>query len=725
MLSRLTATPRARFFLACAVGGALAIVVFAYFLLEGRFDLFEPEFLSSFYDVQARSLLEGHWDVPARSLAWERFEIDGKYYTYFGPWPAFLRMPILALTHRLDGQLSRVSMLLAYGLLLGAAARLCWQARTLVRGNGPPTRATLLGAGGFVFLIGCGSTVLFLSGRTWVYHEALLWGLAWTLAAFSCFIAYVVDPTRRNLVLVSATATLAFLSRATVGSGPVLALGALLVVLVVGRILAARRGAVHASEAVAEPGPEPSWMRVLGIPGEAAARVRLWPLAIATAVPLALYAYVNYSKFRSLYGLPLEKQDIIVASDLGQRAFAANDGSITGLTYLPTNLLQYFRPDAIGFDRFFPWVTFSREPRVIGSPVFIDIDFSASITASSTLVLLLAVIGLIAIVRAPKPATAGSSAALLRVPVVLASVGAFVTLSIAYLQHRYEADFLPMFVIAGAAGLWYLARLLEGRPAWWRRTALAVVVVLGAWSCWATASLTFLHQRAYGPLVPQASLARLVDVGLTVHELLPGGAPSRVRHVRGLPLPEPDSRQSLLVVGDCGGLFYSTGRGWTPVELTPATGTYVLRVQFPAAPAGTREPLISAMDARGSSIVWVRYLEKSRVRIEYEWSDAPPNSAARTAPIPVTPGAPFDLRIRLDPAVGFFSIHHAGDELGIPYGFYGPVAEAAGVVGRQDAFPNEAPRFTGTIKVLPTPTPLCDRLARLEREDAAPTSSRA
>ena len=463
MLSRFTATPRARFFLACAAGGALASIVFAYFLLEGRFNLFEPEFLSSFYDVQARALLDGHWDVPARSLAWERFEIDGKFYTYFGPWPAFLRMPILALTHRLDGQLSRVSMLLAYGLLLAAVARLCWQARTLVRGNGPPTRATLLGAGGFVFLIGCGSTVLFLSGRTWVYHEALLWGLAWTLAAFSCFIAYVVDPTRRNLVLVSATATLAFLSRATVGSGPVLALGALLVVLVVARIVAARRRATHASEAVVEPGPEasePSWMRVLGIPGAAAARVRLWPLAVATAVPLALYAYVNYSKFRSLYGLPLERQDIIVASDLGQRAFAANDGSITGLTYLPTNLLQYFRPDAIGFDRFFPWVTFSREPRVIGSPVFIDIDFSASITASSTLVLLLAVIGLIAIVRAPRPATAGSSAALLRIPVVLASVGAFVTLSIAYLQHRYEADFLPMFVMAGAAGLWYLARLL-------------------------------------------------------------------------------------------------------------------------------------------------------------------------------------------------------------------------------------------------------------------------
>ena len=178
MFSRLTATPRARFFLACAAGGALASVVFVYLLLEGRFELFEPEFLSSFYDVQARALLDGHWDVPARSLAWERFEIDGKFFTYFGPWPAFLRMPILAVTDRLDGQLSRLSMLLAFAILLVAVSRLCWQGRTFVRGSGMPTRGTLVAAGGFVGLVGAGSTALFLAGRTWVYHEALLWGLA-------------------------------------------------------------------------------------------------------------------------------------------------------------------------------------------------------------------------------------------------------------------------------------------------------------------------------------------------------------------------------------------------------------------------------------------------------------------------------------------------------------------------------------------------------------------
>ena len=102
------------------------------------------------------------------TLSLERFNIGGKFYTYFGPWPAILRMPVVAFTNEFDGRLSRVSMLLAFVVLLGFTARLAWQARSLVRGDGPPTRATLLAAGSFVFVAGCGSTALFLASRAWV-----------------------------------------------------------------------------------------------------------------------------------------------------------------------------------------------------------------------------------------------------------------------------------------------------------------------------------------------------------------------------------------------------------------------------------------------------------------------------------------------------------------------------------------------------------------------------
>jgi hypothetical protein len=705
MLGRLRASPTSRFFVACALGGALATVVFAYFLLAGQADPFRRDFFTDFYDVQARSLLHGHWDVGARALAFERFRVDGKYYTYFGPWPALLRIPVLIFTDRLDGRLSRVSMLLAYMITLASVARLSWQARRFRRGEVRPSRGELALAAGFVFLIGCGSTVLFLGGRSWVYHEALLWGIAWSLAAYSFIVAYIIDPTRRNLACASATATLAVLSRATVGSGPILVLGLVLVARLA--LWARDRWRERRMPGEKGRGDDPWWLRLSGL-GD---RNRAWgQVAVATAVPVVLYAYVNYSKFGSLYRLPLEKQDIIAASPVAKAAFAANDGSITGLTYAPTNLLQYFRPEAIGFDRLFPWVTFSRPPRVIGGARFIDIDFSASIPASATLLFLLAVIGIVLVVRAPRPAPGRPTAAALRVPLAASLVAGGITLCIAYLQQRYEADFLPALVMAGAVAAWALPGLIPPRRAV-RVLVGAAVVLVGAWSCWATASLTLLHQRAYGPLVSRTTLARLVDVQLAVYERVPGGSPSRVFRSAGLPLPAPAQRQSLLVVGDCAGLYYSTGRAWAPVELTPRTGIFALRVRFADAQSQSREPLLSATDDRGVSIVWVRHLPASRVRFEYQWIGDPARPIAVSSPIRVG-RKPVDLSVRLDPSIGFFEIQEHGRSLVLDYTV---IAQSAAVVGRQSVSADGAPRFAGTIQLAPTPTPVCHHLVRLGR----------
>ena len=113
-----------RFFVACAVGGVVATVVFAWVVLGGRADLLARESFGGFYDAQARSLLHGHWDVPANALSFERFKVGGRFFTYFGPWPALLRMPVIAFTREFDGRLSRVSMLVAFVVLLVFAARL-------------------------------------------------------------------------------------------------------------------------------------------------------------------------------------------------------------------------------------------------------------------------------------------------------------------------------------------------------------------------------------------------------------------------------------------------------------------------------------------------------------------------------------------------------------------------------------------------------------------------
>jgi hypothetical protein len=70
---------------------------------------------SSFYDQQARAILDGHLDVPTNSLGIEGFVHAGKTFMYFPPWPAILRLPVLLTTHEYDGKLTLLSMLIACG----------------------------------------------------------------------------------------------------------------------------------------------------------------------------------------------------------------------------------------------------------------------------------------------------------------------------------------------------------------------------------------------------------------------------------------------------------------------------------------------------------------------------------------------------------------------------------------------------------------------------------
>jgi len=269
-----------------------------------------------------------------------------------------------------------------------------------------------------------------------------------------------------------------------------------------------------------------------------------------------------------------------------------------------------------------------------------------------------------------------------------------------------------VLVMAGATGLWWLPSLLGGRARAVRVAVLTLVVALGAWSCWAMGSLTYLHQRAYGPLVPQAATARLVDVQLAVYDAIPGGAPSRVEHIPSLPLPPPGERQSLLVIGDCDGLYSSVGRAWIPVEETAATGLFRLRMTFDELPAGTREPVLSSSDARGSGLVWAEHLAKDRVRFVYEWAGTPAHVPFATQAIRVSPDKPVEIGIRLDPSTGYFEARHDSRSLGLDFT---PVADAPATVGSQDLSDTGTQTFAGTIASLPIATPVCDRLARLER----------
>ncbi len=89
----------------------------------------------------------------------EGFDVDGRTYTYFGPWPSVLRLPVLLATDDLEGRLTAPSMLLAFVTTMAVTAGLYRRVREIVRGGRrgrpPPWSRIQLGvAGAFLLLRG-------------------------------------------------------------------------------------------------------------------------------------------------------------------------------------------------------------------------------------------------------------------------------------------------------------------------------------------------------------------------------------------------------------------------------------------------------------------------------------------------------------------------------------------------------------------------------------------
>ena len=222
-----TAGEPGRFVAASAAGAGLALFLFTLVLTRGRADLIQWQRSGGFYDAQAHAWLAGNWEIPDHVLTIEKFLHDGRAYMYQGPWPALLRLPIVAVTSRFDGRLTQLSMVLATLVAMVGTAHLHWQVRRLLRPDSPVRRPDLLVAALATFVVGGGSALLYEASRAWVYHEAALWGAAWTIVAISVVLSCTQRPSRGRFAWAALVTTLAACSRSSVAVGAVAALGIL------------------------------------------------------------------------------------------------------------------------------------------------------------------------------------------------------------------------------------------------------------------------------------------------------------------------------------------------------------------------------------------------------------------------------------------------------------------------------------------------------------------
>ena len=86
----------------------LSVLLWFYTTTGGR-QVFVKEVLGGAYDSQAEHFLQGNVDVDVAAIGHEAMIVDGKVRMYFGPFPAFLRIPLNFVYPAGHGKWSRVS----------------------------------------------------------------------------------------------------------------------------------------------------------------------------------------------------------------------------------------------------------------------------------------------------------------------------------------------------------------------------------------------------------------------------------------------------------------------------------------------------------------------------------------------------------------------------------------------------------------------------------------
>ncbi len=200
------------------------------FATTGGRQIFVKEVLGSAYDSQAEHFLRGNVDVDTEAIGHEAMIVNGKTRMYFGPFPAFLRIPLNLVYPAGYGKWSRLSGFCAGVLALFAFAGLVGTA--LCSSPLSPRARSWLG-NACVIGFALGSPLLLLLGNLSIYNEAIIWGLALSLAALLfAFRSRQAEGNAltRALLGFSLCAGCALLSRVTFGApfiliAPILALG--------------------------------------------------------------------------------------------------------------------------------------------------------------------------------------------------------------------------------------------------------------------------------------------------------------------------------------------------------------------------------------------------------------------------------------------------------------------------------------------------------------------
>jgi hypothetical protein len=609
---------RRRFTIAVLIGIGLMAIPFLWVLWDlwsGSVYPLRGVSPGTFYDLQARAMFHGRLSLSPGKLGIEAFVHDGRQYTYFGIFPSLLRMPVLLLTSRFDGDLTAPSLLLAWMMTALFSSLMLWRLRIVTRGRAVLGRAEAASFGVLVATIMGGSVVLYLAASPFVYNEDFAWSIPLTLGSLFALLGVMERPSTGRVWASGILILLANLNRTPTGYACVI--GA---VLVAGWFGLGRGGASN--------------------------RRWVWPMLAVALVGFGASAIVTYAKFGTPVGLPMADQ-VWASVNAHRRYFlAANGGKAFSVGFLPSTVVAYLQPFGIRFSSLFPFVSTPAAPaRAIGA--VLDQTYpTASLPPTMPLLFLLACWGTITAFR-PRGLVPFR---LTRIVLVAGAAGTAGVFLWGYISERYLADFMPFLIVASGVGLIEVWRRLEGRSRKVRGRALGILSVAAVYCVVVNTAIAATPTDAF----TQTEIQNFVSAQ---DSLSVGSLADSVQHGSTLPAFGPYGQ--LFMVGNCSGLYLGSGISevdvpgdlidhytWLPVEQDPA---FTRQIWFTFNSSHFTRP-VTLMTYGASSLV-LKPAGAGNFQISLEHSGTSvswPSASAVPKPISVL-HEPFRIEVTTDP----------------------------------------------------------------------------
>jgi hypothetical protein len=626
---------RRRFTIAVLIGIGVMAIPFLWTLWDlwsGSVNPLRGAGPNTFYDLQARAMFHGRLNLPNGRMGIEAFVHDGRQYTYFGIFPSLLRMPILLLTSRFDGELTAPSMVLAWMATALFSSLMLWRLRIVTRGRAVLGRAEAASFGVLVATIMGGSVIVYLAATPFVFNEDFAWSIPLTMGSLFTLLGVMERPSTGRVWASGILVLLTNLNRTPTGYACVI--GALLVAL---------------------------W---LGL-GRGGASNRRWavPMLAVALVGFGASCVVTYAKFGTPVGLPMADQVWATVNAHRRYFLAANGGKAFSVGFLPSTLVAYLQPFGIRFSSLFPFVSTPAAPaRAIGA--VLDQTYpTASVPATMPLLFLLACWGTITSFR-PRALVPFRLA---RIVLVTGAAGTAGVLVWGYISERYMADFMPFLIVASGVGLIDVWRRLERRPRKTKKRVLGLLSAVAVYCVAVNTAIAVLPSEQFTQVQVQHFVSTQQTLGITP-------LADAVRHGSALPAWAPSGQ--LFMVGNCSGLYLSSGISetdvpgllidhftWIPVEQDAAfTREIWFTFNRPAKYFNSPVTLMTygasslVLEPRGTGYFKI-VLENSGTSISWP----PPNEMFKQ-PISVL-HQPFRIEVTTDPNMHQLNVTWYGDHL--------------------------------------------------------------